>query len=536
VNNKPLAYERQVMRKEDVGLMILLWRRQAHKTTTLARKALKYMMKRKGCLVTFVSASLLVGSEMIRKEEAVVESTRERFVKDAELIKAELDSWKGDALKAGMKAESNADGLTFDDFCDLFEAGRLEAKLWHSKTVCSRTLIVAPNIATARGFSGFVFWDEIGFIIKFHELFEAMEPIMSSDPSFRGIMATTFSKDDAHYSNELIAPPEEMKFEPNPEGHWYRSQAGILVHRVDAYDAAAAGLKTYDLDTRAEITPAEHRAQALDRNAWDRNYGLIRTIGGTAAVPITLMNHAQAQGRDQCIFAEDELPPNWLNYFRNGTTGLGLDIATTEDKQSNPSCLVAGEKMGPFIWARLIVVFKTNDPNFTRAMLEEVIAALTATQRKPRRLSVDASNERFFATDLRRELMSKVITELVVGGETHLYRGEKMNKKTYMGNQLLNFMEDGFLGLPESRYVKEDFRLVTRDRGNFLTKTDSMGRHGDAFDGVKHLIHALVSRGGPAKADAAGVGSGVMGNAAAQGNWKNPYRAVYEGGGYKSNA
>jgi hypothetical protein len=535
VKHKPLAYERQIIRKEDVGLIILLWRRQARKTSNLAKKSLKYMMKFRGCTVTFCSASLLVGRELLVREGQIIESTRDRFMKDAEVIKAELDSWKGDVDQSGMKLETSADGLSLDDFYEIFEAGRLEAKIWHSNTSFSRTLIIAPNIATARSFSGFVFWDEIGFIVKFQELFEAMEPIMSSDRSFRGIMATTFSADDAHYSNELIVPPEGMTFEPNPEGHWYRSQAGILVHRVDAYDAAAAGLKTYDLDTREEITPLEHRAQALDRNAWDRNYGLIRTTGGTSAVPLTWLAHAQAQGREQCMFAEDELPPGWLDNFRNGIVGVGDDLATTENKQSNPSSITVSEKMGPFIWARLIVVFKTNDPAVHRAILDEILSALEARERKARRLSIDATNERFFATDLKRELIGKVITELVIQSENHLYRGETMSKKTYLGNQMLNFLEDGYLCLPESRYVKEDFRLVMRDRGGFDTRTDSQGRHGDTFDSTKLSIHSLVARGGPARADAAPIGT--FGRApSAQGNWKNPFLGTIEGGGTKNYA
>jgi hypothetical protein len=63
VNFVPLAYEWEPIDRVDDGRMFLLWRRQGRKTTTMAKKALKFMMKRPGGLVTFASASLLVGSE-----------------------------------------------------------------------------------------------------------------------------------------------------------------------------------------------------------------------------------------------------------------------------------------------------------------------------------------------------------------------------------------------------------------------------------------------------------------------------------------
>src|SRR4051812_41018422 len=67
--------------------------------------------------------------------------------------------------------------LTLDDFSELFEAQRLEFRVYHTATTYSRTQVIAANVATARGWSGTVFLDEIGFIRAFMELWIALEPI-----------------------------------------------------------------------------------------------------------------------------------------------------------------------------------------------------------------------------------------------------------------------------------------------------------------------------------------------------------------------
>jgi hypothetical protein len=510
--NKPLSYESQVLRRNDLGLMLWLWRRQGRKTTNMAKLALKKMMKKPGRLVTFASVSIMVGRELL--------------VKEAMVLNAAFESWKKDVAESGMKLEMNTDGLSADDFCDLFERGRVEAKIWHSKTVCSRTVIIAPNVATARGWSGDVFIDEIGFIVDFKDLWEAMEPIMSSDPDFSAVMATTPPNDDGHYSYELAVPPEGTVFTPDENGHWYVSQAGVNVHRVDVYDADAAGLKLYDINSREALSPAEHRLKSLDRDAWDRNYALIFKTGGTSALSLQAIHVAMNQGRGKCLFGEDAFPPGWRDLLTDDPTSVGYDIATTENKTSNPGSITISQKLGNRIVERVGVVFKTADPDFARAMLRESIDL--GRGRRPRRLVIDASNERFFATDLKRELAGIVIVELVVAGESIEYRGEKMNYKTYTGSLYVDLYEDGYIAIAEHRYLREDRRLVVKEKGLFVNQTDSRGRHGDTFDSGKLAAHGLITRGGPAEAEAVPIGQ--YSKPASAGKWKNPFLKFIEPG------
>jgi len=517
---KPLAYERPIIRDNDHGWINLIWRRQAHKTTTLAKKALKVMMKKPNRLVTYCSASLLVGREMILREGVIVESAREKLVKDAEVLRSSLVDWKKEVTTSKLKLETNADGLSLDDFADLFEKQRLEFKVWHSQTTFSRTLLVAPNPATAVGYSGYVFVDETGRIPDLKDLMEAMEPILSSNADFRLLTAGTPPPDDTHYFYELAVPPEGLTFEPDAEGHWYESQAGIMSHRVDAFDAELAGLKTFSLKTREEITPAQHRQEALDRDAWDRNYGLIFKTGGIAALSLNVIAHAMAAGRGACMFGENEFPSGWEKLLTDDSTSLGFDIATTEKKLSNPSALSLIQKVGGIFIERLCVVFKTNDPEVSRMMLRTVLEVMAARNQRLRRLCIDATNERFFARDLKTEFMGKVITELVVASENTEYMGEVMTYKSYLGNQLVNHYEDGMIATAGDRYIREDARLVTKERGLFVNIVDSQGRHGDAFDARKLALHGLVAKGGPAMAEAVPVGG--IGPQRQDLGWKNP--------------
>ena len=107
------------------------------------------------------------------------------------------------------------------------------------------------------------------------------------------------------------------------------------------------------------------------------------------------------------------------------------------------------------------------------------------------------------------------MVELVSSTQKIKYRGEEMPAKVYLGNQLINILEDGNLVLPPAKWLEKDFRLVKRDRGSFTTEVDSNGGHGDVFDAVKLAIHGLGAKGGPSEISAANTGqrfSGSTGN------------------------
>jgi hypothetical protein len=273
------------------GLLFLIWRRQFGKSYTLAAKALDWMMETPGILVTFISAALRLGQENIRKE--------------AEVWQQVMKQLKAEYAANGLAVTTTADDdhghlLDIDAIADLFEHQKLETKLWFDNVTHSRSIVIAPNPDTAVGWTGHLILDEVGRMPNFREMWEAAEPFVASNPQYRILGATTPPPDDSHYSYELLAP-EDDKFEVNPRGNFYTSQLGIPCHRVDSFDAYAAGVPIYDLKTREPLDPEEARRRALDKDAHDRNFRVKFIKGGSAALSIDELNHAAKAGAHMCM-------------------------------------------------------------------------------------------------------------------------------------------------------------------------------------------------------------------------------------------
>lgn len=273
--------------KDDVGLFFMSWRRRAGKSHKMASKSLRQMMERANILNIFMSASIPLGEEFIRKEYEVWQSVLSKF--------------RAACQAKGRMLESSVDGLDADAFCDVFEHGKLETKIWHDRTTYSRSKVIAPNPGTAVGYGGNLYIDEGTRVPNFMDVLEAVMPFIDDNPDFRCVMAGTPPPDDKHYSWELTAPPPGTEFPVNPRGNWYVSEHGILVHRVDAYDAYAGGHPIYDSKTKEPLSPDEHRRRYFDKTAWDRNYGLKYLTGGQAAVSLGALQVAMAGGKGNCI-------------------------------------------------------------------------------------------------------------------------------------------------------------------------------------------------------------------------------------------
>ena len=168
----------------------LFWARQCRKSTTLGDIAFDEMSREPGRNVIAASASLLLGTELVSKtvtatEQAVIVG-REAAAMRAAMEHSAADSRAKIQLVAA-NAETGAvyDGLTPDDFTDLYKSGRLEMRLMFDRTAYSRLRVIAPNPATARGWTGTVLRDEIGFIRNEAEVQAAVKPIIDTDPTFK---------------------------------------------------------------------------------------------------------------------------------------------------------------------------------------------------------------------------------------------------------------------------------------------------------------------------------------------------------------
>jgi hypothetical protein len=482
-------YQRELVTTgRDYGMLLMLWRRQGRKTTTFAWQALRWMLEQPGCLVTFATCSIALGSELTERE--------------VQMLLQIVTAIRGEVSADGA-VESPADNLPWYDIADLYTHNRLEVSLHHDRTTRSRTKIIAANYATARGYSGYVLLDEIGFIRDFKLFFEAVEPIFSSNPAFRLWMATTPPEDDSHFSYELASYPPGMEFKPNPRGNWYENESGLPVHRVSAQDAEAAGVPLFDSKTRATVTPEAHRAKALDKTAWDRNYGLIFQQGGISAVGLVALHQAQALGAELgCKWIEDDLPGDWAaGLDQDAETGVGADPATTEKEKSNPFSVAVTQLIDGKYVARVLFRFRSSDPLKCRGILREICEGC-----RPRCLSIDATSERFWAAETRDALAGICPVELVVSSERTEYLDEKMTFKTYLGNLAVGAIEDRQAALPAAKACRDDFRLVRRFRGGFDNLLDNAGNHGDSFDSWKNSIYSLICDVGRVEAAAVPVG------------------------------
>lgn len=473
---KLAPYQRELITTgRDFGMLLMLWRRQGRKTTTFAWQGLRWMLENPGCLVTFATCSIALGSELSERE--------------VQMLMAIVNTIREESNPDVVKVECEAEALPWYDIADLYTKNRLEVTLHHDRTTRSRTKIIAANYATARGYSGYVMLDEIGFIRDFKLFFEAVEPIFSANPAYRLWMATTPPEDDNHFSYELSAYPPGKEFIPNERGNWYENETGIPVHRVAAEDAEEADVHLYDSKTRQIVTPEQHRAKALDKVAWDRNYGLIFTQGGVSAIGLIALHQAQKRGSELgCIFAEDELPANWTAVLDpEAETGVGADPATTEKEKSNPFSVSVVQEKGGGYTVPLIFRFRSSDPVKCRAILKEICLGCS-----PRALAIDATSERFWAAETKTELEPITHVELVVNSERIVYLDESMTYKSYLGNLLVNAIDDRNMALPPAKEVRTDFRLVRRFRGGFDNMLDNSGNHADTFDSTKNGLHALL--------------------------------------------
>lgn len=207
------------------------------------------------------------------------------------------------------------------------------------------------------------------------------------------------------------------------------------------------------------------------------------------------------------ILASSIVPHGWRDFLApSGAVGIGADLATTTQAKSNPSALALVQQAGADFIVRLVIRFKTSDHNVLPLLLRDLCALPHGL--RVRKVCVDATNERFFAAAVKQQLAGTVVVEPVVSSENMEWRGEKMSVKSYLGNLLVNTMEDQHLLLPRAEWLRDDLRAVKRDRGGFAAEVDADGNHADCFDAIKLALYALAGAGGgPAMAEAVAVGS-----------------------------
>ena len=188
---------------------------------------------------------------------------------------------------------------------------RFEVKI----TVGGRTgriKVLAANPRTARGFSGDLILDEFAFHEDSAGIWEAAEPIISSNPDFLcRILSTGNGRRNMFY--QLI------------------SEGRILYRRIRRSDAWAQGeLKIYSQIDGREIRPDEARAQSSDKRAYDQNYECAFEDENAALLSQELISAAERP-----LFAVDRQDWSAASIARmqraTGRLEAGVDVGRTRD-------------------------------------------------------------------------------------------------------------------------------------------------------------------------------------------------------------
>jgi hypothetical protein len=199
-------------------------------------------------------------------------------------------------------------------------------------------------------------------------------------------------------------------------------------------------------------------------------------------------------------------PDGWLDVFLpDKPIAFGQDIGTTEGKKSNPSCFAIAQEVGLDIFLRLIIRYKSQDPAVTIQIIEHALKGLKGIPN--RGLAIDATSEKFFAADVERHFMGRLVVAKVVASENYEYKGTKMLYKVYCGNLLVNRYTDALIGMPKCDWLEKDFRSVQRSAGSFTAEVGEDGGHADCFDGAKLSVFQLVT-GNEGTAEAQAVSTG----------------------------
>ena len=275
------AYQLAVFLDRTTGIVILHWSRQIGKSFVLAAWAVDRLLTRPGRLVTVLSNSRDNGGEFVRKCE-------------------EVCAFLGQA----MEVEDQSPDLDYENM-------RFEVRITvRGKT--GRIKVLAANPRTARGFSGDLILDEFAFHENSAAIWEAAEPILSSNPDFLCRIAST---GNGHYNM------------------FYRmvTSGDFKVSRVPRSDAYKQGRKIYHPVTRKEITPDQARQLSLDKRAYDQNYECAFTDEN-----MTLLTHeliSAAERDDVGVICSQDWSQAALDRMRTaaGQLDAGIDVGRNRD-------------------------------------------------------------------------------------------------------------------------------------------------------------------------------------------------------------
>lgn len=293
-------YQKPVFDDRTSGVLLLHWSRQIGKSYTLAAWAVDRLLSKlpenNTWLVTVLSNSRDNGAEFV--------------IKAADIC---------NKLGVVMETSDDSPDLTYDNM-------RMEIRITvkvNGGTRIGRIKVLAANPRTARGFSGDLILDEFAFHEDSNAIWEAAEPILSSNPEFLCRIASTGNgKHNMFYRMVSGTGPSD--------GTVFVSAAGFKVCRVTRTEAWKMGVKVYDANTRQPITPTDARRKALDKRAYDQNYECQFNDENMCLLTHELIQQAEREGIpiDEQAWSPVSMARMWR---AKGELSLGGDIGRNRD-------------------------------------------------------------------------------------------------------------------------------------------------------------------------------------------------------------
>jgi phage FluMu gp28-like protein len=441
-------YQKEPFLDRKAGIVIWFWSRQVGKSFTLACWIVDRMLSRPGRLVTVLSNSRDNGAELNQKVREIC-----------------------DLLGEAVEQEDLSIDLKYENM-------NMESRIVVDGKV-SRCKVLAANPRTARGFSGDLILDEFAFHENGKAIWEAAEPILSSNPDYLCRIAST----------------------PNGTRNMFYIMvtSGLYkVVKVRRSDAYKQGLKIYHPVTRLPITPDEARAAAIDKTAYDQNYELKWANENSNLLTYELIG--QAERDDVGVICEQEWSPAAIVALEKITnpTYVGIDVGRKKDV----TVITVMEKIGSVYYVR--VVLRLGDmrlPDQQRRI--EKVMDLPMT----RRCKVDMTGiglglceylqEKYGMTRVTGVNFSTSVpmhTKLAASG-----RKENQNVKVteFMATDMLSIYEDKLIQHPYEVRLRDDLRLpekVVSGNNVSIAASRSAEDHADHFWSFALAIYA--DRGG----------------------------------------
>jgi phage FluMu gp28-like protein len=460
------SYQLPIFRDRKTGVLLLHWSRQIGKSHVLAAWAVDRLLENPGRLVTVLSNTRDNGAEFVQKA--------------AEFARL---------LGVACETEDQSPDVQYQNM-------RMEVRI----TVGGRTgriKVLAANPRTARGFSGDLILDEFAFHEDSAAIWDAAEPIISSNPDFLCRIASTGNgKHNMFYRFTAGAKPVEA--EPN----MYVTEMGFKLSRMPRTEAHRQGVKVYDPNTRQPITPDEARARSADKRSYDQNYECVFTDENSVLLTHELISAAEAE--DIGTICDQDWTQAALDRIRqaSGLIYLGVDVGRKRDL----TVITAVETQGPLRLVRGILRIQNMRLPDQQRRLGEVLKAAKRFQYGCVDMTGLGVGLLEYAQDAFGRGKFHGINFASTVPTTHRIKQEGRKQETVrvteaMATELLQTYEDRLIKHPADQDLREDLRkpekIVSPGGRVSIAATRDEAGHADHFWSFALAIEAASSHGGP---------------------------------------